>query len=77
MTKRRGRRRGKCGKVLYRDEIAAKLALAELQRRDKGEQRIYRCNICSGAPWHLTGQEKRTGSSDPRSIDAESSLAIG
>lgn len=85
MTDRgQGKRRGRCGKLLYRDEIAAKFALANLQRRDKGETRIYKCNICFGQVWHVTAQppdpgrsEKRTGSIAPQSIDEESSLAIG
>lgn len=41
----------------YRDEIAAKLALAELDRKDKAghtERRAYRCPQCGG--WHLTSK---------------------
>ena len=48
-----------CGKVRYRDEIAAKLALASAQRKDgshraKTEKRAYRCPKCRG--WHLTAK---------------------
>ncbi len=48
-------------KIRYRDEIAAKLALAtarrkDSSRRDKVETRIYACPICHG--WHLTSQTK-------------------
>lgn len=49
----------KCSKQRFRDEIAAKLALAEIQRKGKGsrektEQRAYRCPDCRG--WHLTSR---------------------
>lgn len=45
----------------YRDEIAAKLALANIQAKDspkrpKTEQRAYPC----GGHWHLTSEERRT-----------------
>ena len=48
-----------CRKVRYRDEIAAKLALASVQRidgsrRSKVECRTYRCPRCKG--WHLTSE---------------------
>lgn len=50
------------GKHRYRDEIAAKLGLAEIQTRGevraKTPTRAYHCGLCSG--WHLTSQEKRT-----------------
>lgn len=48
----------RCGtKIRYRDEIAAKLALAEIAHSDsstrsKNEVRAYRCSRCRG--WHLT-----------------------
>lgn len=58
--RRRGRPRGKCGKILYRDEIAAKLALAETLYRGRGENRIYECNICYGHVWHVTSHEQKT-----------------
>jgi hypothetical protein len=46
-----------CRKRRYRDEVAAKLVLATIQRkgnsaRDKTEARAYRCPSCKG--WHLT-----------------------
>lgn len=46
-----------CGKRRYKDEIAAKLALATVQHTDgsgrpKLERRAYRCPKCAG--WHLT-----------------------
>lgn len=45
----------KTGKRRFRDEIAAKLMLATL---DKGHKRSYWCSFCRG--WHLTSQEQRT-----------------
>jgi hypothetical protein len=53
-----------CGRKLrYRDEIAAKMALATIaaqdkSHRDKTEQRAYRCSRCRG--WHLTSMTKET-----------------
>lgn len=52
----------KTGKTRYRDEIAAKIALASAQhadgsRRAKIETRAYRCPDCKG--WHLTSQKVR------------------
>lgn len=44
-------------KVRYRDELGAKIALANTQAKDHGEKRVYRCPICRG--WHLTSQEHR------------------
>ncbi|MFA7265753.1 MAG: hypothetical protein WC054_05525 [Candidatus Nanopelagicales bacterium] len=49
-----------CRKVRYRDQIAALLALAVLDRQAKNghdEQRAYRCPNCKG--WHLTSEAKR------------------
>ncbi len=51
-----------CSKVRYRDEIAAKLALASTgtkrhSRRVKEEKRHYRFPRCKG--WHLTSQAYR------------------
>ena len=49
-----------CAKRRYRDEIAAKLALARItahgEAREKTPQRAYRCPACRG--WHLTSQSK-------------------
>ncbi|MBO2451294.1 hypothetical protein J4573_29665 [Actinomadura barringtoniae] len=50
------------GKVRFRDRIAANLALATIQRRDrpgreKLEVRVYRCSDCRG--FHLTSQRSR------------------
>ena len=50
-----------CGKIRYRDRLAAKLALARIMRRDdasrpKSERRPYRCPACRG--WHLTSEER-------------------
>ncbi len=50
--------RRRCVKVRFRTELDAKIALAAVLRRDKGEKRIYRCPRCKG--WHLTSQEKRS-----------------
>lgn len=51
------RRPSRCpsGKVRYRDELAAMMALASTQRSTSGrreERRHYRCPMCKG--WHLT-----------------------
>jgi hypothetical protein len=50
------------GKVRFRDRIAADLALATIQRRDrpgrdKLEVRVYRCADCRG--FHLTSRKSR------------------
>ena len=45
------------GKVVFKDEIAAKLALAVRKRKDKGELRTYQCPHQNH--WHLTSQEKQ------------------
>jgi hypothetical protein len=44
------------GKTWYRDEIAAKVALARVERGadDRRERRAYRCHDCRG--WHLTSR---------------------
>lgn len=49
--------RGTCksGKVRYRDSIAAKIALARIEKRDSPghtETRSYKCGECAG--YHLT-----------------------
>lgn len=53
------RRATTCRKLRYRDEIAANLALATLQRQGKTghhETRTYRCEKCRG--WHLTSKRR-------------------
>lgn len=61
------RPRRPCGKVRYRDEIAAKLALSRLLYQDKPghtERRAYRCKGPKGCGgWHLTSAELRTKAS--------------
>lgn len=51
-----------CGKVRYRDRIAAELALAKIQhqghRQGKEEKRAYRCAGCRG--WHLASNPSRS-----------------
>lgn len=49
----------RCRKRRFRDEVAAKLALATIGRRDnaarpKTERRAYPCPSCRG--WHLTSR---------------------
>lgn len=44
-----------CGKVIFRDELAAKIALAGRLNRDRGEVRCYRCP--QGRGWHLTSKK--------------------
>jgi len=70
--------RGKCGKVIYRTELDAKIALADNQRRDKGPVRIHRCNVCAGKVYHLTSERRKRaeGKRNPRDIDGESRPAI-
>ena len=50
-----------CGKTRYTDELAAKLALADIARPDRAregdEKRAYKCPLCQG--WHLTSQPRR------------------
>lgn len=49
--------RSSCGKIRYRDEVAAKLAMAEINRLGdaaKEIQRTYRCQKCRG--FHLTSK---------------------
>lgn len=60
-------------KVRYRDEIAAKLALASVQhkdgsRRSKSEKRLYHCPCCNG--WHLTAKPRETKPRGRTSQDA-------
>jgi hypothetical protein len=48
------------GKISFRDEIAAKIALGHLMARplrERKEQRTYFCSFCHH--WHLTSQEVR------------------
>lgn len=45
-----------CKKVRFRDEIAAKLALAG-KAGDKGSTRVYPCPQCRA--WHTTSQPKK------------------
>jgi hypothetical protein len=51
------------GKIRYRDELAARIALAKLQRADRGQRRAYRCPPCRG--WHLTSMGEKGGGDDP------------
>ena len=47
----------KTGKVRYRDELGAKIALSNTQRKTAGrraERRVYKCPYCAG--WHLTSR---------------------
>lgn len=57
-VKRRKVKCGKTGKTRYRDHIAAKLGLANIQTygdtRGKTPQRVYYCHDCGG--WHLTSR---------------------
>lgn len=48
-----------CGKVRYRDRIAAQIALANTRQHrsaKRNEARAYRCPRCRG--WHLTSRRK-------------------
>lgn len=73
--------RGKCGKIIIRDELDAKIILARLVWKDKGQSRAYECSVCYGHIWHVTSQEqeteKKTGKRNPQSIDEEARCAIG
>ena len=51
----------KCQKVIYRDRIAALLALSKVRHQDKSyrakvEARAYHCADCKG--WHLTSKKR-------------------
>ena len=50
-------KRCRAQKVIFKDELAAKIALAQRVWKDKGEVRYYRCEI--GNHWHLSSQEER------------------
>lgn len=50
-------RKCRTGKVAFRDELAAKIALARRVWKDKGERRTYKCKFCNH--YHLTSQESR------------------
>lgn len=55
----------KCNKVRYKDEIAAKCALAKIAHSDsskryKSEVRAYRCKDCHG--YHLTSKNNKKDS---------------
>ena len=53
------RRCKKTGKVIFRDEIDAKIALAARVWKDKGEQRYYPCNAHGQRThFHLTSWEE-------------------
>ncbi len=55
--------RCRSGKIRYKDELGAKIALASRAARDKGEKRYYTCNLCNG--YHLTSQDQKTEVIDP------------
>ena len=49
-----------CGKQRFRDKLSAKIALANIEHKDRDqarEQRVYKCPSCYG--WHLTSQPRR------------------
>ena len=53
---------GCTGKREFRDELSAKIALANIWRKDRPtarEKRVYRCPNKHWI-WHLTSQEKRS-----------------
>ena len=51
---------GYCGKVVFHTELDAKIAFADMQRRDKEPERWYECNLCPVGTWHVTSQEQRS-----------------
>jgi len=54
------RKCNRSGKVVFKTELDAMIALAQRQKQDKGEKRYYEC----GNHFHLTSQEKRRSESD-------------
>lgn len=40
----------------FKTELDAKIVLAELQARDQGQKRIYKCSLCGG--FHITSQDR-------------------
>lgn len=67
MAPKRRKNSGRCnsGKIRYRDEIAAQIALASTARRDRAEENYYRCPQCSG--FHLTKNPKK----HPKAIEKD------
>jgi len=47
------------GKVIFRTELDAKIALSSRVWRDKGEKRAYKCEL--GDHWHLSSQDADPG----------------
>jgi hypothetical protein len=45
------------GKVIFREEIEAKIALSRRVWKDKGERRYYPCKF--GKHYHLTSEEQK------------------
>ena len=52
------RRCSKTGKVIFRDEIDAKIALAARVWKDKGEVRYYPCKVGKSTHYHLTSRSE-------------------
>jgi hypothetical protein len=47
-------------KMLYRDKLAAMMALASIQKTDRPTAKEVRCYECPvGRGWHLTSQPER------------------
>lgn len=53
------KRCNRSNKVIFGDELEAKIALASRVWKDKGEVRAYACVM---GHWHLTSQQKRVHS---------------
>lgn len=47
-----------CGKICFRDELAAKYALAKAAKSDRPNRNERRAYRCEHGRWHLTSQPK-------------------
>lgn len=61
VSRRKFNNRSRC-RVTHKDrfpnELEAKIVLAKLKWKDKGQKRVYRCHMCKG--YHLTSQEQKS-----------------
>lgn len=49
--------RCRCGKAVFRDRIAAEIALANAARRNNSNRREVRAYRCEYRKWHITSRD--------------------